>query len=90
MISRNLEQGIVDYRVTFALPDSGAPSVTAMRYVGVNLFPNDNCSSTTYYFEEPNPELSGASEQYFTEQDLGEVRDLRGVVDLLESLVTNV
>jgi len=85
----DLKPGAIYYRVTFALPDSGAPSVSAMRYVGVNLVTDDSTSEPTYYFESPNEEVATSNKHYFIEQDFTEVRDLSEVVELLSTLIAD-
>ena len=52
MSPRDLKPGDAYYRATFADSDRTIPGVRPMIYVGSNIFPDDDPTSVTYYFQD--------------------------------------
>jgi hypothetical protein len=48
----DLQTGHAYYRITYADPALTIPSVKALIYIGVNIFPDDDADVVTYYFQD--------------------------------------
>jgi hypothetical protein len=53
MSPRDLSVGHAYYQVTYADNELTVPGVDPMIYVGLNIFPDDDPASKTYYFQDP-------------------------------------
>ena len=53
MSPQDLKAGCAYYQVTYADNGLTIPGVEPMIYLGLNIFPEDDPASTTYYFQDP-------------------------------------